>query len=298
MKLVSALEQWTWLQPLIERVRRVWRWSFALRCAWNEYFMIRGRADRVCASPDFERIPRVPNAGRVRGGVQIMHNGLKVLKGSYYGRGSISLFRRTRGVHEPQEEIAFGAVLPYLPSGATMVELGSYWAFYSIWFARAVPNAHCHLVEPEPANLELGRRNFELNGLMPQSSTRAFVGATAGSMGESTPVVTLEQLVRDLGIGHVHLLHADIQASELDMLEGARGLIAADRIDFIFISTHGGTLHDACREFLHDQQFDVLLDVSPTQSYSIDGVLVAQRRGVRGPGPISVALRQSQSDAR
>ncbi len=36
------------------------------------------------------------------------------------------------------EERLFGEVLEWMPSGAVMVELGAYWAYYSTWFARCV----------------------------------------------------------------------------------------------------------------------------------------------------------------
>ena len=37
-----------------------------------------------------------------------------------------------------------------------MVELGSWWAYYSLWFQARVPEARLFLVEPDPRNLEVG----------------------------------------------------------------------------------------------------------------------------------------------
>jgi len=291
MELPHRLEQLSLLRPLVAACRRLWRWYFAWRCRRQIHCIIRDRAKLVRESADFHRLPRVPLAGCVRGGVQIMHNGLKVRKGSYYGSGSIPLFRRTLGIHEPQEEIAFAAVLPHLPKGATMLELGSYWALYSIWFAATVPGARCHLVEPEHSNLEIGLENFRLNHLAPASATQAFVDRACGSTPDGVPVVNLPHLVAQLDLAHIHLLHADIQGYELPMLEGAADLIAAGRIDFFFISTHSSELHATCRALLASHQLKLLMDVSPADSYSIDGALVSQRPNVPGPGPVHVALR-------
>ena len=44
-----------------------------------------------------------------------------------------------------------------------MIELGSYWAYYSLWFASQVKDAQNYLIEPDPRRLEIGRKNFELN---------------------------------------------------------------------------------------------------------------------------------------
>ena len=43
-----------------------------------------------------------------------------------------------KGVHEPQEEKAFLEVLNYVEKGSTMIELGSYWGFYSLWFNKKI----------------------------------------------------------------------------------------------------------------------------------------------------------------
>lgn len=288
---VRQLEHLKYLRPLFSSARRLWRWGFAIRCEIHASREMRSRATLVLQCPDLARLVPVPAAGCVRGGIQVMHNGVLVERGCYYSRGSIDLFRRTRGVHEPQEEIAFAEVLPHIPPGATMLELGSYWAFYSIWFARTIPGARCHLVEPVTANLELGPRNFRLNGVKPASVSQRFIGGEPGLTSDGIAVATVDQLAEDLGIRHLHLLHADIQSFERAMLDGARTLIAQNRIDYLFISTHGDDLHAACRDFLLAHRFDVLMDLPQATCYSVDGILVARRHGLPGPARISVARR-------
>lgn len=290
---VRQLEHLKYLRPLFSLARRLWRWWFAIRCEIAASREMRSRATLVLQCPDLDRLVPVLDAGKVRDGVQVMHNGVLVEKGCYYSRGSIDLFRRTRGIHEPQEEIAFAEVLPHIPPGATMLELGSYWAFYSIWFARTIPGARCHLVEPVSTNLELGPRNFRLNGVTPASVSQRFIGGTPGHIPDGTPVATVDQLAEELGIRHLHLLHADIQSFERAMLDGARQLIAQDRIDYLFVSTHGDDIHASCREFLINHRFDVLLDLPQAACFSVDGILVARRRGAAGPDRISVAHRSA-----
>ena len=203
------------------------------------------------------------------------------------------MLRRTRGIHEPQEEIAFAAVLPLMPPGATILELGSYWAFYSAWFGRDVPGARCHLVESDPANLEVGPRNFRLNGLIPASVSHRFIDSESGRTEQGTVIASVDQLAEELQIPHIHLLHADIQGFERKMLDGAKKLISENRVDYFFISTHGSELHTECRAFLLAHQFDLIMDVSQAECFSIDGILVARRRGLSGPDEIIVARKQA-----
>src|SRR5258707_487821 len=86
------------------------------------------------AAPDNQFIPRCPEAGQLADAQLIMHNGLRVGALSYAGEGNRDLIVANRGVHEPQEERVFQEALKFMPKGATMLELGSFWAFYSMWF--------------------------------------------------------------------------------------------------------------------------------------------------------------------
>jgi len=265
------------LRPLVGIARRIWRWAFGRWCQWQTYRMFRERAALVLASPDWALIPKVAGAGRVHRGTQLMHNRLRVRVGSYYGPASVPFFRKTAGVHEPQEERAFALVLPCLPPNAVMIELGAYWAFYSMWFAQSVPGARCFMIEPEAANLEFGRANFALNGLRGEFH-QAWVGENpqAAAFG-AVPTISVDGFCAEHGIAHVHLLHADIQGFELGMLRGARRMLGESRVDFLFLSTHGEELHAECRAHLTALSLCLLADVPPRQNYSVDGLIVAAR---------------------
>jgi hypothetical protein len=62
--------------------------------------------------------------------VQIMHNGLRVVAGGYYGDWMTRIIERLHGHHEPQEEAVFHEILKLLPPDATMLELGGFWSYY------------------------------------------------------------------------------------------------------------------------------------------------------------------------
>lgn len=246
-------------------------------------------ADAI-ACPDNNHIPRCANAGMLDGSCIVMHNGLKVRALGYYGEGMLNLLLRNRGVHESQEERAFSAVLPFLPPQAVMVELGAYWGFYSLWFAAFVDRARCYLYEPDPRNLEAGRQNFKLNGLS-ASFSRYAVGNQFSTQLKSARVLSLGDILQRAAINHVNLLHADIQGAELDMLNGSRDIFDQGLIDYVFLSTHADSLHYACRDYLLRFGYTILCDANMSESYSMDGVIVAKRGGVAGPNFLTISKK-------
>jgi hypothetical protein len=172
-------------------------------------------------------------------------------------------------------------VLEGLAPGAVMVECGAYWGFYSMWFCKVVPEGTAHLIEPEPDNLSFGRRNFELNGLR-GTFHQAFVGAESHCRQGGVETVCLDEFMSKERIQRIDLLHADIQGYELDLLRGAARSLARGAVLFLFISTHSEELHAGCRELLQDAGYDSFVSIPPSQSFSVDGVLVACREDYRG----------------
>jgi hypothetical protein len=248
------------------------------------------RVADVLACPECDRLPRVPDAGRVIGHTQIMHNGLKVVKDSYYGWRGTSMFEAARGVHEPQEEAVFAEVLKHVAPGGVMLELGAYWGFYSMWFLKAVPGGRAVLVEPASDNLDLGKANFRLNGLDGEF-VQAGVGAASGHDRALGRMVSVDELVEERKLSSVEILHCDIQGFEGDMLRGAERTLAAGKVHFAFISTHNEAVHAECRQGLIDRGFDIIAEADMQATYSYDGILVGQKRGTPGPGPVAISQR-------
>ena len=248
------------------------------------------RIDDVMNCPDNSLIPRVHNAGSTNYGFLIMHNGIKIIKGSYYGVGMRLLLKCNQGVHEPQEERLFMEVLKYMPEEAVMIELGSYWGFYSMWFQKEVKRASCFLVEPELRNLEFGRENFSFSG-MKGCFRQGFVGAASGRNENEIPIVCVDDFVIENKIGHINILHADIQSAEHDMLLGTRKTFESKKVDYVFISTHTNELHDKCLSFLKDHGFEILADADLNESYSIDGIIAARRSDLEGLKPLNISKK-------
>lgn len=104
------------------------------------------------------------NVVLIEGNHQFLHNGLKVRLGSYYVFGNTHLLQKNKGVHEPQEEHVFQEVLKFMLERALMIVLGSFWAFYSMWFQKEVKGEVNYMVEPDYLNLIKDKTNFKLNG--------------------------------------------------------------------------------------------------------------------------------------
>lgn len=239
---------------------------------------------------ELQCIPRHPAAGTTHNGILTMHNGVKVLSFSYYGEGMRLLIEAARGVHEPQEEYVFQEVLKFVPPGSTMLELGAYWGFYSIWLKSVVPDARCLLVEPSEANLDYGRANFRLNKMRGEF-IQAYVGTAPPEGDPRLTIISVDRIVKEKRIDRLAILHADIQEAEYQMLEGARESFAKGIIDYCFISTHTDALHEKCLQWLLRQGHTILAEYDLKESYSDDGLIVAKRSSLDNPRSISVSKR-------
>jgi hypothetical protein len=297
MSLLLKVQSACWLLTKHGNPWKRWRQHCAWKRGLQHWIGTEDWAPRIrdaIASPDNEFIPRCADAGRIVDGQMVMHNGLRVGELSYAGAGNRELMAANRGVHEPQEERIFQEALKWMPEGAVMLELGSYWAFYSMWFYQVVAGATCFCVEPAPENLEMGPKNFALNfGPTPArvSFERAYVGSAPGQSAEGVPVISVDSFMEAHGITHLHLLHADTQGWEVAALRGARKSMAARRIDYIFLSTHGNQLHYQCLRELRENEFVILADIDSLESYSFDGLIVARRRELPGLEPMELSRK-------
>ena len=257
--------------------------SYKLTSHWQNRIRI------VKSSPDNARLKYVADAGKVFSDHQLMHNGLKITLGSYYDYGNTHLLIENKGVHEPQEEFAFAEILPHIPGGGAMLELGSYWAFYSMWFAKQVNQARCVMVEPDPHKMNFGQLNFKLNGLH-GTFDLGYISDTTDTR-KSIPNYSVDFLLKKHDLNHLAVLHSDIQGFELKMLEGAQAALSRQAIDYIFISTHTDDLHRNCIDKLQKFGYRIVCDANLEQTYSVDGLIVAKRPGAPGPDSLTISKR-------
>lgn len=286
--------------------------------AWAERIRI------AAACPDADMLPRVEGAGGFvveKGRVcQVMHNGVLILRDSYIGPPMTTLIETLRGVHEPQEERCFAEVLPHIRRGGTMIELGSNWGFYSLWFQRVIEQAECHLIELDTKLLEAGIHNFEVNeargiftnaglGLpnleswqtrrhghyvrtLPSGQIFFDRGPSIEGFHRNIPLLEVGRYMADNLVEKVDLLHCDIQGEEMHLLTEDGETLRSGRVDWLFISTHHDDhFHARCVSKVQELDFVIVAEHSISQSYSGDGLIVAKRRGVAGPDSIAISRR-------
>jgi hypothetical protein len=223
---------------------------------------------------DWYELEKVPDAGKIRHGLLVMHNGIRVLPTAYQGYGHGKSMERALGIHEAQEERLFRDVIRQLPPGSSMMELGSYWSYYSLWFQQAIANARTIMIEPKLSHLNYGKRHFEINSF-PGEFLQAGIGSESQQQ-DGLKIVTVDELMASFSVEKLTVLHSDIQGFELDMLKGAKKTLEKYAIDFFFISTHSDALHEACISHLIEAGYKILDDYRISESWNPDGLIVAQ----------------------
>jgi FkbM family methyltransferase len=254
------------------------------------------RIELAVSCRDADILPRVHDAGVVRDDrVQVMHNGVLVEADGYQGPWMTEIIERLRGVHEPQEELAFSVVLSRLARTAgpspVVIELGCWWAYYSLWARREIPGARSFCVEPDPAYLEVGKRNFALNGVGDGTFLHAAIGhgpspaqpfeCESDGLQHDVPFEGLGSLLDRFGLWGADLLLVDIQGAEVPMLDGARELLQSGAVRFLVISTHhhrisGDPLtHQRVVMLLRDLGAHIVCEHTVAESFTGDGLVVA-----------------------
>jgi FkbM family methyltransferase len=247
--------------------------------------------------PDADAVPKVPHAGECRGHngqrVQIMHNGLLVEEGGYYGAWMAETIRALRGHHEPQEEVVFHHIIERLAAdGGTpaMIEFGSYWTYYGLWFCHAIPTGHVVALEPDPAWLDVGRRNAALNSYGDRIRfVHAAIGEHPGDLMAFTaesdsrthhvPQHDLASLMAATDLPRVDLILADVQGAETILIERARAQFDTGRVRFMVVSTHHHSIsgdpltHQNALKRLTDAGAHVIAEHSVGESVSGDGLI-------------------------
>lgn len=253
----------------------------------------RARIELTVSCRATDSIDKVEAAGRIVDGAQVMHNGVRIQAGCYYGEWMTEIIRQLGGHHEPQEEVVFRAVVERLAAttaAPVMLEAGAFWAYYSLWFLHRVPSGRTFLVEPDPNNLEAGRRNFALNdrtgtflqaavGAHPTGS-RPFPCESDGVVRE-VPTESLASLLDRFEVDHIDLLLADVQGAETAFLEGAKDLLMAGAVRAVLVSTHHHSIsgdpltHQRLLAYLRSIGAHVVAEHTVAESFSGDGLIAA-----------------------
>jgi hypothetical protein len=228
------------------------------------------RYKEILSDPINLLVNRVKDAGCLNKDNTItLHNGNKAIftgEFSYYDEyGNILIINR--GVHEPLEEFCFQEVLKQIKQDSpVIIELGSYWAHYSMWFLQKFSNGVAYMVEPDLKNLNSGINNFKINN---------YVG-TFINEGIGKGYLSVDRLIDKHKIDKVSILHCDIQGGEIEMLEECSLSLSSSLIDHLFISTHNQEIHKSVIDIMNF--FNYKVEVSSdfdSHTTSYDGFILA-----------------------
>lgn len=264
---------------------------------------------------DCDYIPKVSGAGSITdhhgSRVQILHNGLKVIAGGYHGDWMEKIIKGLHGHHEPQEEKLYYEVLKRLKKSPVILELGSFWSYYSLWLVKQFKEAKAYACEPDPVNMKVGQRNAEINKLADKIT---FIDSAAGSNDgseielplDSDPtksrrvtIRSVDSLAKEHDLKQIDILHMDVQGVELDTLQGAIESIKQNKIRFVFISTHHYVFshdpmtHQKCKQFLVDNGAHIISSHNILESFSGDGLIVASFDEVDKNFKVDVSINSS-----
>jgi len=234
-------------------------------------------SDRSC-----DYIPKVKNAGKIIDNYQIMHNGLKVIKRSCDTDWMKKIIKELKGHHEPQEEKVFYEILKDIKEGSTMLELGSSWSYYSMWFAKEIKNSKNIMIEPNQEKLERGIDNFRINKLTSSIFIKGQIGNKfknkSNFFGKEIHQFSIDYILDKYQIKNLSILHSDIQGSEFNMLRGASNALDKKSIDYFFISTHHDAIHTLCIQLLKGKGYNIICQHTIAESSSADGLIVASSK--------------------
>jgi FkbM family methyltransferase len=270
--------------------------------------LIHTRADEESIHPEEQRriamtlrcldshsIPKVPEAGTVIGdefgSYQVMHNGIKVIQSGYYGAWMCKLIQDLRGHHEPQEEKVFHEIAKIASQDGLMIELGCYWAYYSLWFLKDHPKRKAIGLEPDVTHMAIAQKNATLNkleqqfsvlhGLSSQTSEASVVIETESGEHLTLRGYTLEDLLRLSKRPVVEIAHCDAQGAESHVIDQVIALGAQQRLRFCIISTHAYEItgdpltHQTCLEKLRASGAHIIAEHDVHESVSGDGLIAA-----------------------
>jgi len=131
----------------------------------------------------------------------------------------------------------------------TALDVGSADGWYTIYFLKKTSAARVMAFEPDPAALDVFRRNLILNGAEGFEPSATLVGSRDGA-----GTTTLDSHLPE--ISFPCLVKVDVEGAELAVLEGAARLLAAPGVSWM-VEIHSADMETRCRDRLEAEGYVV-----------------------------------------
>jgi precorrin-6B methylase 2 len=141
--------------------------------------------------------------------------------------------------------------------GDVSFDVGAAEGYYAVCLARlSKPNGVVYAFEPETQAFRLLSEAARANHRF--SRIEALNVAVGRSVDLDGKVVSIDQLVFDRGVRRPQFLKIDVEGSELDVLHGARRLLAESR-PRLLVEVHSRELEDQCLSLLQAWGYTIRL---------------------------------------
>lgn len=206
--------------------------------------------------------------------------------------------------HDSEYEL-FSHVLEkiYNKKNPIMIEIGCWWAFWSLCFRKKYPEGKNILIELGKRHISIGINNFRLNNFsethywggffLDNSNTYSnvksnydfeklpneyfddsLIGKMTGPEIHFIDVYSIEKLDK------IDLLHMDIQGSEYPLLKDLfenYSYILKEKIDNIVVATHSNEIHDNLKKIFNQCDFTIDREMS-FGTVGGDGMIFVSKR--------------------
>jgi FkbM family methyltransferase len=200
---------------------------------------------------------------------EIFH-GIKISNGPHDNPGSGKVIE-----HESEYQLFKSQLnkLDQIPN-PVMLEIGAFWGLWSLVFRKRFESGQNILVEYGSHQLEVGERNFRLNGYSAEFIHGGIGLEESGtqmrketdvlykknlSAGVAGPELDIKNELEIRGVTRVDLVHMDIQGSELTALKHFKNSNLFDSLDMkiICVATHSALIHTKVRCLLIQHGFGI-----------------------------------------
>ena len=157
-----------------------------------------------------------------------------------------------------------------------MIELGCFWALWSIIFRKKFPNGKTIILEGDENKLDVGISNLNKNNIdilkyYHNTISRDF---SDSSFNPNVNDISLDNIIIENNITHIDLLHADIQGSEIRLIDDILILLSNRKITNIIIATHSTEIHNTILDKLGSLNLELTINDIEYSHKKHDGEII------------------------